>query len=159
MAAPSCSTAHTSNVGPHISSPAPAWDEPSRRRPPSRHPRSDRAQRGGHDHTAQRHKRPRARRWPHHRARRHTPRTLARTSHRPRRPGTNLPDAGRRADTRGLIGPNGAGTTTLLNVISGLERADGRTIVLDGTHLERWPAHLIARAGLGRTFQTPAAEP
>jgi len=64
-----------------------------------------------------------------------------------------------RGEVVGLIGPNGSGKTTLLNVISGLERADGGTIVLDGTHLERWPAHLIARAGLGRTFQTPAAEP
>ncbi len=58
----------------------------------------------------------------------------------------------------GLIGPNGSGKTTLLNVISGIDRADGGTILLDSTHLERWPAHLIARAGLGRTFQTPAAE-
>src|SRR5262249_22005666 len=35
---------------------------------------------------------------------------------------------------------------------------DGGTILLGSTRLERWPAHLIARAGLGRTFQTPAAE-
>jgi branched-chain amino acid transport system permease protein len=63
-----------------------------------------------------------------------------------------------RGEVVGLIGPNGSGKTTLLNVISGLERADGGTIVLDGTPLERWPAHRIARAGLGRTFQTPAAE-
>jgi branched-chain amino acid transport system permease protein len=63
-----------------------------------------------------------------------------------------------RGEVVGLIGPNGSGKTTLLNVVSGLERADGGSIVLDSTHLERWPAHLIARAGLGRTFQTPAAE-
>jgi len=63
-----------------------------------------------------------------------------------------------RGEVVGLIGPNGSGKTTLLNVISGLECADGGTIVLDGTHLERWPAHLIARTGLGRTFQTPVAE-
>jgi len=59
----------------------------------------------------------------------------------------------------GLIGANGSGKTTLLNVIGGLERADGGTIMLDGTPLERLPAHLVARAGLGRTFQTPAVEP
>ena len=63
-----------------------------------------------------------------------------------------------RGEIVGLIGPNGSGKTTLLNVISGLERADGGTIVLGGMHLERLPPHLIARAGIGRTFQTPTAD-
>jgi ABC-type branched-subunit amino acid transport system ATPase component/ABC-type branched-subunit amino acid transport system permease subunit len=63
-----------------------------------------------------------------------------------------------RGEVVGLIGPNGSGKTTLLNVISGLERADGGEIALDSTHLGRLPAHLIARASLGRTFQTPAAD-
>ena len=60
-----------------------------------------------------------------------------------------------RGEIVGLIGPNGSGKTTLLNAISGLERADAGTIMLDGAHLERLPAHAIARAGIGRTFQTP----
>ena len=59
-----------------------------------------------------------------------------------------------RGEIVGLIGPNGSGKTTLLNVISGLERADGGTIELDGRRLERVPAHAIARAGIGRTFQS-----
>jgi branched-chain amino acid transport system permease protein len=63
-----------------------------------------------------------------------------------------------RGEIVGLIGPNGSGKTTLLNVISGLERADSGTIMLDDMHLERLPEHLIARAGIGRTFQTPAAD-
>ena len=63
-----------------------------------------------------------------------------------------------RGEIVGLIGPNGSGKTTLLNVICGLERADSGTIVLDDMHLERLPAHLIARTGVGRTFQTPAAD-
>jgi branched-chain amino acid transport system permease protein len=63
-----------------------------------------------------------------------------------------------RGEIVGLIGPNGSGKTTLLNVVSGLERADAGTIALDATHLERWPAHRVARAGLGRTFQTPKAD-
>jgi branched-chain amino acid transport system permease protein len=63
-----------------------------------------------------------------------------------------------RGEIVGLIGPNGSGKTTLLNVISGLERADSGTIVLDSTQLERLPAHLVARTGIGRTFQTPAAD-
>jgi branched-chain amino acid transport system permease protein len=58
-----------------------------------------------------------------------------------------------RREIVGLIGPNGSGKTTLLNVISGLDRVDGGTIVLDGKHLERLPAHAVARAGLARTFQ------
>jgi branched-chain amino acid transport system permease protein len=63
-----------------------------------------------------------------------------------------------RGEIAGLIGPNGSGKTTLLNVICGLERADSGTIALDSTQLERLPAHLIARTGIGRTFQTPAAD-
>ncbi len=62
-----------------------------------------------------------------------------------------------RGEIVGLIGPNGSGKTTLLNVIGGLERADSGTIMLDSTRLERLPAHAIARAGVGRTFQTPIA--
>ena len=60
-----------------------------------------------------------------------------------------------RGEIVGLIGPNGSGKTTLLNVISGLERADAGTITLDATRIERLPPHAIARAGIGRTFQTP----
>jgi ABC-type branched-subunit amino acid transport system ATPase component len=63
-----------------------------------------------------------------------------------------------RGEIVGLIGPNGSGKTTLLNVVSGLERVDGGAIMLDTLHLERLPAHVVARAGLGRTFQTPAVE-
>jgi branched-chain amino acid transport system permease protein len=59
-----------------------------------------------------------------------------------------------RGEIVGLIGPNGSGKTTLLNVISGLERADGGAISLDGRRIERLPPHAIARAGIGRTFQT-----
>jgi branched-chain amino acid transport system permease protein len=60
-----------------------------------------------------------------------------------------------RGEIVGIVGPNGSGKTTLLNVISGLERADDGKIALDGRALERLPAHEIARAGIGRTFQTP----
>ena len=59
-----------------------------------------------------------------------------------------------RAEIVGLIGANGSGKTTLLNVIGGLEHADGGTIALDGRHIEHLPPHVIARAGVGRTFQT-----
>jgi branched-chain amino acid transport system permease protein len=61
-----------------------------------------------------------------------------------------------RGEVVGLIGPNGSGKTTLLNVINGLERADRGAISLDDRHIERLPAHRIARAGIARSFQTPA---
>ena len=60
-----------------------------------------------------------------------------------------------RGEIVGLIGPNGSGKTTLLNVINGLERADTGTIALDSQRIERLPPHRIARAGIGRSFQTP----
>jgi ABC-type branched-subunit amino acid transport system ATPase component/ABC-type branched-subunit amino acid transport system permease subunit len=58
-----------------------------------------------------------------------------------------------RGEIVGLIGANGSGKTTLLNVISGLDRLDDGAILLDDAHLERLPAHVIARRGIGRTFQ------
>jgi branched-chain amino acid transport system permease protein len=54
-----------------------------------------------------------------------------------------------------LIGPNGSGKTTLLNVVSGYYPADEGRVELDGRRLDGLAAHLRARAGVGRTFQTP----
>lgn len=53
-----------------------------------------------------------------------------------------------------LIGPNGAGKTTVLNVVSGLIEPGIGTIELDGLELSGLPAHRIAAAGIGRTFQS-----
>ena len=53
----------------------------------------------------------------------------------------------------GLIGPNGSGKTTLLNIISGLFAPSEGRILIDGRDATRWPAHEVARAGIGRTFQ------
>jgi ABC-type branched-subunit amino acid transport system ATPase component len=53
----------------------------------------------------------------------------------------------------GLIGPNGSGKTTLFNCITGLERPEAGAIVLDGTRVDGWKPHQIARRGVGRTFQ------
>lgn len=53
----------------------------------------------------------------------------------------------------GLIGPNGSGKTTTLNLISGaLPPSDGE-IWLGDTRLSRRPARQIAQAGVARTFQ------
>ncbi len=52
-----------------------------------------------------------------------------------------------------LIGPNGSGKTTTLNVISGLYRATSGTIRLNGQDITGLPPHARTAAGLGRTFQ------
>jgi branched-chain amino acid transport system permease protein len=59
----------------------------------------------------------------------------------------------RRGGVHALIGPNGSGKTTTLNVLSGLYRATAGKVVLDGTDVTEMPPHLRAAAGLGRTFQ------
>ncbi|MDB5027850.1 MAG: Branched-chain amino acid transport ATP-binding protein LivG, partial [Candidatus Eremiobacteraeota bacterium] len=59
----------------------------------------------------------------------------------------------RRGDVHALIGPNGSGKTTTLNVISGLYRADGGSIRFDGEELAGRAAHAIASRGIARTFQ------
>jgi branched-chain amino acid transport system permease protein len=59
----------------------------------------------------------------------------------------------RRGGVHALIGPNGSGKTTTLNVLSGLYQATAGKVVLDGTDVTDMPPHLRAAAGLGRTFQ------
>lgn len=55
----------------------------------------------------------------------------------------------------GLIGTNGAGKSTFLNVVSGVEPADRGSIVLNGCDLTRSTPAERASAGIARTFQTP----
>jgi branched-chain amino acid transport system ATP-binding protein len=55
----------------------------------------------------------------------------------------------------GLIGPNGAGKSTLFDLVCGSQHADDGQILLEGRDITRLPAYARARAGLGRTFQTP----
>ncbi|WP_431860605.1 branched-chain amino acid ABC transporter ATP-binding protein/permease [Azospirillum sp.] len=54
----------------------------------------------------------------------------------------------------GLIGPNGSGKTTVINLLSGLERPDAGRIDLHGRALSGARADRIARAGIARTFQS-----
>ncbi len=53
----------------------------------------------------------------------------------------------------GVIGPNGSGKTTMMNMISGLYRPSAGRISLRGRRLSDLPAQKIAREGVGRTFQ------
>ena len=59
----------------------------------------------------------------------------------------------RRGGVHALIGPNGSGKTTTLNVLSGLYRATGGQVLLDGRDVTNLPPHARTAAGLGRTFQ------
>jgi branched-chain amino acid transport system permease protein len=58
-------------------------------------------------------------------------------------------------EIHGLIGPNGSGKTTTLNVISGYYVAKGGTIGLGDRVLEPGMPTQRARHGIARTFQTP----
>ena len=53
----------------------------------------------------------------------------------------------------GLIGPNGAGKTTFFNVLTGFYKADGGEFSFDGKRLDVRAPHLVASAGIARTFQ------
>lgn len=53
----------------------------------------------------------------------------------------------------GLLGPNGSGKTTVLNMVSGSLRPSGGDIRLNGETLAGRPAHDVARKGIARTFQ------
>ncbi len=53
----------------------------------------------------------------------------------------------------GLIGPNGSGKTTMMNLISGALRPDAGAIALYGRDLAGSRADTIAKEGIARTFQ------
>ena len=67
----------------------------------------------------------------------------------------NLCLAIRPGEMRGLIGPNGSGKTTTINLISGLYRADAGEIWLYGERIDRLRPHEITARGIVRTFQIP----
>ena len=56
-------------------------------------------------------------------------------------------------ETLGLIGPNGSGKTTMLNLISGALKPSAGTIRLYGDDISASPANAIAARGVARTFQ------
>jgi len=53
-----------------------------------------------------------------------------------------------------VIGSNGAGKSTMLNVIAGAARPDSGTVTIDGVDVTRMPVHRRA-AYIGRVFQDP----
>jgi len=58
-------------------------------------------------------------------------------------------------EIHGLIGPNGSGKTTMLNLLSGYYRPDEGDVLLDGAKLSGHSVQQRARLGIARTFQKP----
>jgi branched-chain amino acid transport system ATP-binding protein len=52
-----------------------------------------------------------------------------------------------------IIGPNGSGKTTTLNLVTRTIPAHGGTIILDGRRIDHVSAARVAEYGIGRTFQ------
>lgn len=59
----------------------------------------------------------------------------------------------RRGEIYGLIGPNGAGKTTLFNILTGLYQLDAGNFSFNGHTYAGCKPHVLARAGIARTFQ------
>jgi branched-chain amino acid transport system permease protein len=55
----------------------------------------------------------------------------------------------------GLVGPNGSGKTTVINLISGFHKPDHGTVEVLGQVVSGLQAHRAGRAGISRTFQVP----
>ncbi|MFZ9061972.1 MAG: ATP-binding cassette domain-containing protein, partial [Steroidobacteraceae bacterium] len=54
-----------------------------------------------------------------------------------------------------LIGSNGAGKTTFVNMVTGYLKPDAGSITLDGRDITRLGPRQISRLGVARSFQIP----
>lgn len=59
----------------------------------------------------------------------------------------------RQGEIYGLIGPNGAGKTTLFNILTGLYQLDAGSFTFAGKSYLHCKPHILAQAGIARTFQ------
>jgi branched-chain amino acid transport system ATP-binding protein len=53
----------------------------------------------------------------------------------------------------GIIGPNGSGKTTFVNIISGFVRPDSGSVLFRGKSLIGLPPYKVTNLGIGRSFQ------
>lgn len=65
----------------------------------------------------------------------------------------------RAGEIHGLVGANGSGKTSLLNVLNGFSRMNEGSFAFAGQDVSTASAPAIAAKGLGRTFQTPRIFP
>lgn len=60
-----------------------------------------------------------------------------------------------RGEALGIIGANGAGKSSLFNLITGVLRPDAGRVEFDGRDVTRAPVRDRCRSGIGRSFQIP----
>lgn len=60
-----------------------------------------------------------------------------------------------RGEIHALVGANGSGKTSLLNVLSGFSHMTAGSYLINGVSVARKAPAQIAKAGIGRTFQKP----
>ncbi len=53
----------------------------------------------------------------------------------------------------GIIGPNGSGKTTTVNLITGFVKATAGKVLFNGQDITNWAPYRIVRLGIARTFQ------
>ena len=53
----------------------------------------------------------------------------------------------------GLIGPNGSGKTTFLNLVNGVLKPSTGKVIFQGQDITGYPPHVLTKKGIGRTFQ------
>jgi branched-chain amino acid transport system ATP-binding protein len=63
--------------------------------------------------------------------------------------------AAKRGERVGLIGNNGAGKTTFVNMVTGYIKPDEGAILLDGIDITGLAPRLVSRHGVSRSFQMP----
>ncbi len=57
----------------------------------------------------------------------------------------------------GVVGPNGSGKTTLFNVVTGVHKPSGGTVLFRRRDITGLAPHAISRTGIGYTFQQAMA--
>jgi branched-chain amino acid transport system ATP-binding protein len=58
-----------------------------------------------------------------------------------------------KGDLLGIIGPNGSGKTTTVNLITGFVKATAGRVAFSGQDITNWAPYRIVRLGIARTFQ------